>query len=60
MLFYDHLSGGINCLLIFFAPEFKINFDGSPQIFAIRVLISIPLKFIDNDLAIVFGTQDDI
>lgn len=58
--FYYYLGSSINYLLIFFDLEIEINFDGFLKKLAFKVFISILLKCIDSNLAIVFINQDNI
>ena len=60
ILFYDHSGGGIECLPVFFGLEFKVDFDDSLKMYAFKVLISILLKCINSDLAIVFVIEGDL
>lgn len=56
MFSYDHQGGDIDYHLVFFDLEFKVNFDDLLQNFTIKVLISKLLKYINSNMAVVFGT----
>ena len=43
-----------------FSSVLKVYFHRSLKRLALKMLISIPLKHIDSNLAVVFGSQDDI
>lgn len=58
--FYHYPSGDIDYLLVFFGPEFKVNFDSPLQKLTIKVPINISFKYYDSNIVVVFGTQDNI
>ena len=47
-------------ILLFFSPELEIYFDRLPKELALKLLLSLPLKHIESDLAIVFVTNDNM
>lgn len=59
ILFYCHLSAVIACFLVFFGPIFKANFDDFSKKLTFKIFISILLKYIGNNLAIVFVSHND-
>ena len=57
-LIYCAPGYAVDCIPVFFSPVFEVHFDGSPKGLALKIFISIPLKCIGSDLAIVLVTHD--
>ena len=57
--FYYISSFTINYILVFFSLIFKVYFNKLSKKFALKIIINIFLKYISNNLAIVFVTHDD-
>lgn len=49
-------SFGIKCILVFFNPVLKVNFDGFLKKLAHKMFINISLKHISSNLMVVFVT----
>lgn len=56
-LLYCSLDFAVDYISVFLNSVFTIYFDGFLKEFALKIIINIPLKYIDRNLAIVFITH---
>lgn len=56
---YCSPSFAIDCIPIFFNPVFKVHFDRFLNGVALKIVMSILLKYIGNDLAMVLVIYEE-